>query len=706
MPSKTKHRKGHFKDKDEDDTYKKFSCEGRPKHRECKGQWSSTRKTGHKGEVKWEVKWAPCRKNEAVQFVQEKHGHTYNPVSLKENDTNAEKRHSKKKYAYLQPLSYFVGQPRPKDNPEEMASGKHHTRAQAADRHQNQRHRRQSHTVSPLDGARILHDFHKQTRNAMVQNQGRDQRAEAWLAQHGATGQAIPPPQDATPGRRHQRRRHHRSGHERRPEQGPAPPAAFPTSAPMPSEVPQQQFMTDPKHMSATNQGKMHAWMDDRPDWNVDDSNSDEDIAPPECFARGQTIFSTPGMPLRQDTTGGQQQMPVQHEFESESGSESESESGSGSGQIPQPQTMPVGIMSSMGTAVTPVVPPTGDAHGGQQQMLHHDMPQYGQMPQPYSTIPPPEASAPGPALPPVPVMSSHHAPSEEQRHGRRHHQRSGREFEVGPAQDPQPLSSMPAGPSITAGMVSPVGMTAPPAIPPTQYPPDGRQHQRHRRGTSGVSHHEQAPLPLTAQQPPRTMRECMASMAEEAKLANPTQSIALRPGPPPPPGMPMPPGCPHPLTQNLHAELQEASQMPGTRDMQFPMGPPQAGPMAIAAAGAFYMPAPPMNPTMHGPPHPQSTRRAPRQRQQQTPTGMSSRASMAAASASGTPGPRAVAVRPPTGAVSGPPAMSSNLRRQPPPTSMPPFPGTGPSTPGSMDLARAPPPPVPTPPSLLVEDD
>lgn len=703
MPSKTKHRKGHVKDKVEDDTYKKFSCEGRPKHRECKGQWSSTRKTCHKGEVKWEVKWAPCRKNEAVQFVQEKHGHTYNPDPPKGNGTNPEKRHSKKKYVYLQPLSYFVGQPRPKDNPEEMASGKHHTRAHAADRHQNQRHRRQSHTVSPLDGARILHDFHEHTRNDMVQNQGRHQRTEAWLAQHGATGQAIPPPQDATPGRQHQRRRHHRSGHERRPKQGPAPPAAFPTSAPMLSEVPQQQFMTDPKHMSATNQGKMHAWMDDRPDWNVDDSNSDEDIAPPPCFAGGQTILSTPAMPLRQGATVGQQQMHDQDESVSESESES--------GQIPQPQTMPLGMISPMGTAVPPMVPTAQNAHGGQQQMRHHDTPQYGQMPQPYETIPPPEASAPGPALSPVLVMSSHQASSEGQRHGRRHHQRSGRELGAGPAQDPQLLSNMPTGPLITAGMESPMGMSMSPGIPSAQDAHSG-QHQRHRRGTSGVSHYEQASLPLTAQPPPRTMRECMASMAEEAMFANPTQNIALRPDPPPRPGMPMPPRCPHPLTQNLdlRAEEQEASQMPGTQDMQFRKGPPQAGTMAIAAAGAgagaFYMPAPPMNPTMPGPPHPQSTRRAPRQGQQPQPPSMSPRASMTAASAAGTPGPRAIAVRPPPGAPSGPPAMSSDHRRQPPPTSMPPFPGTGPSTPGSMDLARAPPPPVPTPPSLLGEDD
>lgn len=691
MPSKPTHRKGHPKDQDENDTYKKFSCQRRPKHRQCKGQWNSTHKKGHKGETQWMVKWAPCREDEAVQFVREKYGHTYNPDPPQENDLNPQKRHRKKTIPHMGTISYLAGNAEPEYRPREMTSGEHHTRAQAADRRQNKHHRRQPQRMSSLDGARILHDLQEATRNAMAQNQGRDQRVERWLAQHGAPVPAIPPAQDAIPGRQHHKRRHHRSGHERRPEQGPPPPAAFPTSAPMPPGMPQQQqFTTDPKHMSATNQGKMHAWMDDRPDRNVDDSNSDEDIAPPSCFAGGQTIFSNPAMPLRQDTTAGQQQMHDQDESESESESDSDSEFG----QTPQPHTMPLGMISPMGTAVPPVMPPAEDTYGGQQQMRHHGIPQYEHMPQPSATMPPPETLV-APAVQTAPVMSSHHAPSDRKRHGHRRHDNSSREPGAGHGQDPQSLSTIPPGSSMPAGVVSPMGMSMSPGMPLAQGA-HGGQHQRRHQGPSSVSHHEQAPMSLTAQPPPPTMRESMAVMAEEAMPAHPTQRLALRPGPPPPPGMPMPPGCPHPLTQNLNlrAEVQEASRMPGTQEMQFPMGRPQAGTMTIAAADA---PAPP---------HPRNRRRTQRPGQQPPPLGMSSRASVAAASAAGTPGPQAMAVRPPPGAPSGPPAMCSTSRREPPPISMPPFPGTGPSTPGSMNLARAPPPPVPTPPPLLGDDD
>lgn len=516
----------------------------------------------------------------------------------------------------------------------------------------------------------------------MPQNQARDPTVAAWVAEQGPPEAAIPPSQDATPGKYHHKRRHHRPGHERTAEQGPPPPAAFPTNVPMPPAMPQQQqFTTKPKHMSTTNQVKMHARMDDRPDWNVDDSNSDEDIAPPSCFAGGQTIFSNPAMPLRQRTTIGQQQMHNQDESESESESES--------GQISQPQTMPVGMISPMGTAVPPVMPPAEDTYGGQQQMRHHGMPEYGHMPQPSATMSPPETFAMAPAAHTAPVMTSNCSPSDEKRHGHRSHHQASREPGTGPGQDPQPLSIMPSGPSTPSSIASPVRMTMPLDMPPAQDAYGG-QHQRHRRGASVVSYHEQALLPSTAQPPHRTMRECMASMAEEAMLANPTQSIALRPGPPPPPE------CPLPWTQNpiLRAESQAASRMPDPRDMQFPMAPPQAGTMTIAAADA---PAPP---------HPQNRRRTQRPGQQSPPLGMSSRAYVAAASAAGTPGPQAMAVRPPPGGLSGPPAMSSTSRREPPPTSMPPFPGAGPSTPGSMNLARAPPPPVPTRPLLLREDD
>lgn len=486
--------------------------------------------------------------------------------------------------------------------------------------------------------------------------------------------------------------------------QMPPPPApvAYAPGAPMPPEMPQQQqFAPNPRYMSQLKQGRIGAWMDGRVDW-TQDMDSNEDMAPPQGFTKAQNMAPGPAMPSHQATPHGQHHRRHHHKSSHRPKPEFDPQA-----SAIMPPDVPAGPAGTPTMAPDPMISSPQDTSVVQQQMLHHSNPESGQVPQPYATIPPPEASAPGPPLAPAPVTSSHYAPSDRRRHGHRRHHNSSREPGAGPAQDPQPLSTIPPGPSMPAGMASPTVMAVPPAMPSAQDA-HGGQDQRHRRVTSRVSHHEQAPLSLTAQPPPPTMRESMAVMAEEAIPAHPTQSLALRPGPPPPPGMPMPPECSRPSTQNLNlrAEVQEASRMSGTQYMQFPMGPPQAGTMASAAAGAFYMPASPMSPTMPGPPHPQSTRRRPRQGQQQPPPGMSSRASASAASAAGTPGPQAMAVRPSPGAPSGPPAMSSTSRREPPPTSMPPFPGTCPPIPGSMDMARSPPPPVPTPPPPLGDDD
>lgn len=407
-----------------------------------------------------------------------------------------------------------------------------------------------------------------------------------------------------------------------------------------------QQFPAKAKYMPPVNQGHIRDWMGGHID-SSQGMGSGQGMVPPQGThaAGAQNMAAAPVMPSPQEAMpGGQQQKHRHHK----------------SSHRPKHE------------------------HGGQHHRHHRDRasqepnPEQGLHP---SAIMSPDASEGLVGTQPVlqaPVMYPPQAPSDGQRHRRRHH-KSNREPESGPEQYPQPGPSMPV----------------PPGMPSAQDVVGGQQLQHHRREPSVYYSHHHTPLSPADMPPPPTMRECMAVLAEEAMSAPaeepqvggmvtdprmssmpppmnpmmsapPTRNTPMRHGPQPGPGMsPAPP----------------AAGMYGPRSTQLPpTGAPQAGGITTAA----------------GPSRPPSQNLPLRQpRPQPTNPGMFLRS----AGAAGTPGAQAMALRPAPGALSATPGMPLNPSMQPPPTSMPPFPGTGPGTPASLDLARAPPPPAPTPP-------
>lgn len=283
-----------------------------------------------------------------------------------------------------------------------------------------------------------------------------------------------------------------------------------------------------------------------------------------------------------------------------------------------------------------------------------------------------------------------HAAPDEQHRHGRRNRHKSSREPEPGPGpvQDSYRGSIMPPAPLMPAGMISPIGMTVPPEMASPRAPPDGQHHQthrhRHRRGPNGHSSQEQLPLPPAANPPPQSMRECMSIMAEEAIPMHPAQNIAAAQGmpmAPQAPGTSVSPGFPAPPTRNIASgpAAQVASGAPGPGEMRPPaLAMPQAGSMVVAMGWSCRIPPPP-------PPVP---------RTQLLPMG--------GPHARGPPWAQAMAMRMAPGELPRPPKMPLDLRMQPPPTSMPSSPGTGPGSPVSSGSSVCPPPPAPMPPLYL----
>lgn len=310
----------------------------------------------------------------------------------------------------------------------------------------------------------------------------------------------------------------------------------------------------------------------------------DQDMAPPRGMAGAQNMGGAPVMPSPQDTPGKQQ--PQRRHHSSRHGHNPDH---SGHGHKHQ-------------------------RHRSRQEANHE------QGPQPSAPMAPMPAPVPVPAPAPPPVMYPPEAPSDRQRHRRRRHN-SSREPEHELRQDTQPHPTMaPGPPMMPPGMDSPRGVPVPPAVPSAQVAHSG-QHQHHRRRPSVHSSHHQNPPSPADMTPPRTMRECMAVMAEEAMSAPPappedpqaggmviapsmydmplrmdqtmsappTQNMPMRQGPQQVPGMSLAPPAsgtflpvprmPVASTQNiaLCPAGQAVLEMSGPPRMQLPMGPPQA---------------------------------------------------------------------------------------------------------------------------------
>lgn len=410
MPSEKKHRKGATKKKDEDNTYKKFSCEHKSKHPECDGTWIQFPKRDPQGAVKWTVKWAPCQENNAVEFMKEKHGYIFNRHSRHENDSKPEKKHSRKKHPALHDFFYSASRPSPRHIPAKVASGKHNTQAQAAGHPRNERREMPPPTLAETraerdaHGAMILEMLQRESRDQEVEKQRNDQRVDAWMAEQeglvtampsnqstvpppgmalnrgmvppqrtytAGTGNMcpapmIPSPQDARPGEKHQKRRHQKSSNKNGPEQEPQPSTAV--SPP------------------ATPDGGEH-----RP------HRSRHPKAKPE-----------------------QEQQP--------------------STAIQPPRMMLTGMASPRGMVVPPQVPSTqGPTIGQHQRHLPVRTSHYSHGPPP---PPPAEAPAPMLAVAPAPVAYPPQTPPDGQRPHRRH-QKSSQKPEAGLGEARQPPAVM-----------------------------------------------------------------------------------------------------------------------------------------------------------------------------------------------------------------------------------------------------------------------
>lgn len=263
----------------------------------------------------------------------------------------------------------------------------------------------------------------------------------------------------------------------------------------------------------------------------------------------------------------------------------------------------------------------------------------------------PPSFSGPAPGMPmtramdPAPMMHSPQIAPDGQQHRRRHHKSRG---EPGPGEDMEPRATYPPPGSMSAGMASPIVMTVPPGMPPPQGQPCGRQHHRRERGPEGGHSHD-GQLPT----PPLTIRECMSILEEEAVPVPPDPRLRGPRGP-----AAATPYMPRPIDQPMPPAGRAAHDTPVTTLLPAP---------PISAPGA---PGPRLFP-MKGPPPPQAGGMAPPPRPPSFPRDNTS--------------PR--------------PLRPTKQQQQPPPVSMPAFPGTRPGSVVSSAASVRPPPAAPTPP-------
>lgn len=324
----------------------------------------------------------------------------------------------------------------------------------------------------------------------------------------------------------------------------------------------------------------------------------------------------------------------------------------------------------------------------------------------------------------------------QQQQQGRHRRHRSSHRPE--PVQDQQPpVPMMPAAPAPLA--VAPAPAPAPVGSP-LHASPDAQRHRPRRPHKSSREHGpgpglEPKPELGEDMQPPSDFPpNCMlASMAAMARAAGPEmQNMALRPRPQPsmsvpplasPIGMPMPRAT-IPVRPTLNVASLSAGQetpgMPGPLSMQFRMGePPVEGviaaqkiPISIGPTDTTMAPCPSQNmPTrvlsnqqeaagmplapLKPMPAPLTQKNLTRLQRAQPPRGI-----LKPTRAPGVPGPQRPPVLPTGGGgelTSAVVVMPPDPRMQPPPTSMPAFPGTPPPA-----LGGPVPPPAPTPPQLF----
>lgn len=649
MPSKHTHRKEKVTEKR---TYGKFSCLAEPKHEECDGVWTIFHNTSRKCGYEWKVKWAACREERAIEFMKTEHGHTYNPNPPNENDSKPVVLYSKKKPHLVRFVYGIDSRPNQKHRPAKVASRKHHPQAQAADRQQSQHHQAQPPRVSTADGERFLHRLQQDSRG----QQRNDPRVEEWVAKHEAPEMAMPSDQS-------------RVWHE-----DTAPPPGMARAQDMaaaPVMPPPQEAIPDGQQPKRRHHRSKH-----RP--KPEQAPSPSAMMSPDASAgptRPPAVLPAPVIHPPRAPSDGQRQGRRRHK--SRRGHEPQLEH--------HPQEYPT--MSPGGTVVLPtgmsmpVPPPMPSDQGlmdGQQHQSHR-LGLSGHFNLDQTPLSPADLLSPPTMRESMAVMAEEamSAPAEEpQARGMAIAPRMpNMPSPMNPVMSAPPTRNMPmrqrpqhvpgmspAPPTIGTSMsppTMPVTSTQNTALSPAGQAPSGMSGPPNMRLPVAASQAEGiVTAPGMTSMPPPTIPTMTARST--------TQNIAQLPGPQPGPGMsPAPPAAGMYRPPRTQLSPMEAPQAEGITTAAGPSGPP------------------PQNPPLRQP------------RPQPTKPGVL----LQAAGAAGTPGAQAMTLRRLPGELSSTPGMPPNPSMQPPPMSMPPFPGTGPGTPASMELAAAPPPPVPTPP-------
>ena len=156
---------------------KKFRCDRDPVHSKCKKERRSFAPRDHYDRILWEVEWAPCREEDATEYMRDAHGHHYTRPHHKGHG----KSHSKSEDKARSGKHSIPSAPGPSQRPAAPAPASYqNTPAQAAGSQYNQHHQMQPPTAFPVDTP--------SPRETPLQQENK-KRVEAW----------IPDPQLARP---------------------------------------------------------------------------------------------------------------------------------------------------------------------------------------------------------------------------------------------------------------------------------------------------------------------------------------------------------------------------------------------------------------------------------------------------------------------------------------------------------------------------
>lgn len=213
----------HRKDGKAGHKTKVFKCESG--HPGCKpGNLTSFGPCDKKRNLKWEVQWVPCREEDAIAYMERKHGHRYrDPPSSDDEKSKHHKTHSKKDHK-THGASYTSGASR-----ERPAAARAPRAGQDMPAPTTIRPQRQGHQMQPAATAKeVTHMVREMFDPQPHLDPERRANIQSWVNGHAgpnpgmASGQSVRPPQSIRPPQS-MAGPHHMS-----PNPGPPPPMMIP----------------------------------------------------------------------------------------------------------------------------------------------------------------------------------------------------------------------------------------------------------------------------------------------------------------------------------------------------------------------------------------------------------------------------------------------------------------------------------------------